>query len=485
MADVIEPVQRILDLEDASPALLAETIDGSPLPLWPQVRFQFASALMENSFGSVAVAQNVDSRAFRRRLARSLLPRRWDGSRFRGRREFLYVTSGVTTSADHGRERNWLVDGFLGEFPRQSVLMQWREVPSPNGVPAFPDTRTLEPLLSRGAISARLRRDRARVHASAAELVARLGQLLDDEIDPATLGLIADREANRELARPRVEREFEALLERVRPSVLVLEDACYGSHASLIALAKERGVRVVEPQHGWIGPSHPAYNSGASMREPASARLLPDELLTFGEFWGRGLRFPGRIVPIGKPHLDDLAAQAAPFHARPRVLLVVSSVSNPATTDDFVVRLRRRLPSDWTVRFRPHPSERAVVASRYPGLVEEVGVELDGADDVYRSLGTTRVVVGVESTVLFEALKFDCLVFTRATDTSAFYVSSIFGDPVPDADGPEVIARAIGDGIEPARVAADSLWRPDARSAFAAWAEGIVPREDGRASAGS
>lgn len=473
MLATFEPLQRILDLEDEGPELLSARLAGSAYPLWPQVRFQFAAAMTASAFGSVAVPQVPDSGGFRRKLLRSVLPNRWDGARFGATRDLVYVTSGITTYAEQSRERNWLVEGFLADFPERSVLMQWRDVPSPNGPPAFRDTRTLGPMLLRASISARLRRDRARVHASAATLVRRLARLLGDDIDEPTLAQIADREANRELARPRVEREFSRLLLRTRAKVLVIEDACYGSHASLVALAKSRGILVAEPQHGWIGSSHPAYNFGGAMSDPEFSRLLPDALLTFGDFWGHHLRFPGRIVPIGKPHLDVLAVGAPPVSDRPREILVVSSVSHPNATDRFVVRLRRLLPPGWMMRFRPHPSERGTVSSRYPELAVEDGVVIDEEEDVYRSLARVRVVVGVESTVLFEALKFDCAVFVRESATTPYYLGSVLGDPLPDETGPAHIAQRLDDDRQRARVPVDSIWRPRAQDNFRHWVESL------------
>lgn len=473
MLETIGPVRKILELEDAGSDLFSERLAGSDYALWPQVRFQFAAALTAKAFGSVSVPQAHDTGAFRRKLLRSLAPNRWDGARFDAARDLLYVTSGVTTYSERARERNWLVEGFVDEFPDDSVLMQWREVPSPNGPPAFADTRTLEPMLLRSSLSARFRRERRELFASATALVTRLAGLFGDEIDESTIAEIADREANRELARPLVEREFSRLLRRTRAKVLILEDASYGSHASLVALAKERGVLVVEPQHGWIGSSHPAYNFGAAMSDPALARLLPDVLLTFGEFWGGELRFPGRIVPVGKAHLDSLSAGTEPVTDRAREVLVVSSVGHPEATDDFVVRLRRLLPSEWRVSFRPHPSERGAIASRYPKLDAEDGVLVDEEEDVYRSLARVRVVVGVESTVLFEALKFGCTVVVRESATTPYYVGDVLGDPVPDDVGPELVVRRLEEGAGRSGVPLDAIWRPDARSNFADWVQSV------------
>lgn len=404
-------------------------------------------------------------------MVRSLFPSRFDAAGFDSRRDLLYVTSRASTFAEGGQERDWLIDGFLSVFPERSVVMQWGEIPTPNGLPAFRDTRSLEPIRLRANIAARLRTDRARVHQSADVLVRRLADLFGDDISEPMRAQAADRAANRELARPSVEVQLSSLLERTQAKVLVLPEATYGANVSLIALAKRRGVVVAEPQHGWIGAAHPAYNFGDIMWDEDFAGLLPDVLLTFGEYWARDLRFPGEVIPIGKPQLEDAAADVTPFAKRPLEILVASSVSHPAATERFVLRLSRLLPVGWLVRFRPHPSERDLIAERYPGLAADSGVVIDTEKDLYRSLRRARVVIGVDSTVLFEALKFDCMIMSRSSASNPYYVGGLFGVPLSDETGPEEAVRRLNEIGEPPSLTADSVWQPDARDNFKRWVD--------------
>jgi hypothetical protein len=261
------------------------------------------------------------------------------------------------------------------------------------------------------------------------------------------------------------------MLDRVRPSTVVMEDASYGERGSLIAAMKTRGIRVAEPQHGWIGPSHAAYNFGAVMSRPGMAAQLPDELLTFGAFWSEGLSHPAVITAIGKPHLEQAASRAIPFADRPRTFLVASSVAAPAESAAFGLRLRDALPG-WTVLFRPHPSERTTFGTRYPTLVDADNVKVDMRGDVYETLAEVRAVAGTASTVLFEAARFDVHVFVRRSPFTDYYVGDVFGSPLNDDEAPSIIAgRVESHPAGSLAVAPEALWARNPSDAFRLWAD--------------
>jgi hypothetical protein len=250
-----------------------------------------------------------------------------------------------------------------------------------------------------------------------------------------------------------------------------MEDASYGGRAALVALMKARGILVAEPQHGWIGPTHGAYNFGAAMRVPELFATLPDELLTFGDYWSEGIRHPARSVAIGKPHLEAMSEFAVDWEERPRSVLLVSSVTDPEETNDFGLALRSALPTTWTVIFRPHPSERVDVESRYGRMLSHSGIKLDENSDVYESLSTIRGVVGVASTVLFEALAMGCHVFVRDSPYAEYYVGDVFGPTIHGAPDIARVARVLlEDNAGPAAGIADAMWKPRATENFNLWA---------------
>lgn len=461
-----ESVERLLAVEDGCAEVLFAAADDTGLPLWPRVRIAFANALTASELGDVGVTATVDPWAIRRRLARAMLPSSLDIASLRGTRPFLFLMGGSTVHLADARQRNWLADPLLAEVEGRAHLVQWRPFAAK---PAFRGARSLDPMMARVDWLAHRRRLSSAHVARIDELLSAYAELFGGAVSRERLDGIRAVTRRAETFRPLIQAEIERMLDRTRPSTVVMEDASYGERGSLIATMKARGIRVVEPQHGWIGPSHAAYNFGAAMSDPGMSAQLPDELLTFGTFWSEGLRHPASFTTIGKPYLEEAAAAAVSFEDRPRTFLVASSVAAPDESAAFVLSLRDALPG-WTVLFRPHPSERATFASRYPELVdvERVGIDMQG--DVYKTLAGVRAVAGTASTVLFEAARFGVHVFVRRSPYTDYYVGDVFGRALDDDEAPATIASCVGTPpAESLTVAPDALWARNPTDAFRLW----------------
>jgi hypothetical protein len=471
--------QALIALEEAAPDVLFECLPGTAHPLWPQVRSSFMLALQNLDYGSGDIEAPEPSRAsVWVELVRAMLPSTWDARGLRHRKRIVHLAGGRTIYRVSGRERNWLLGDYLDVAPDDSALIQW--APASGAPAAFPVTRSFAPAVTRSAAYARLSRPRRASTLDAIPgLVAEFARLLGGLVASSRVEAIAESAVYQEANRPHVEREVLRVFDRLQPRVALFEDASYGPWSSLIAQLKARDVRVVEPQHGWIGPSHGAYNFGAAMWQPQMAVGLPDELLTFGDYWSAGLRTPYPHTSIGKPHLEASAAAATPWDERERDVLVVSSVVDPEGTSTFVAALAGALPEGWRVSFRPHPSERATLATRYPRLVTHARVAIDENADVYDSLRASRAVIGVASTVLFEALAFGCRVFARESPTSDYYVGHLFGDRVHGvADIPRLVADLASPAVPLSPALVTSIWKPRAVENFTTWLEsGLRPRD--------
>ena len=428
-------VRALLDLEDAMPDSLLEVLPGSTVPFWAQVRVQIAWALAEQDTGSVAVtsASTWSRRAEARRVLRGFLPSRWDAVRRARPHDVLFYVSGATLAAEANRARNWLVDDFAEATPG-AVVVQLRPLPSPLGSPSFRPTLSMEASVAR----ARWRERGNPVPA-----------LRDARLCPFQLA------------------ELERMLDRVRPRVVFYDNGSYTYNGESVGLMKDAGAYVVEPQHGWIGPSHAAYNFGRVFAHPSLARAIPDELLTFGDYWSRSVRHPGAVTAIGKPHLERQVASAPA--QRPKRILVVSSRSDPAASDAFVTTLRASLDREWEVAFRPHPGERSGVEERYPSIAADPGIEIDVTPDVYESLKTTAVVVGEASTVLFEARAFGCLVIARDSAFAETVIGDAFGTRIRGVE--EAVERLRGLTDDEARLgeADPDIWAPGAVETYRRW----------------
>ncbi|GGD72287.1 hypothetical protein GCM10007269_14270 [Microbacterium murale] len=461
-------MQSLLDLEDAAPDELLEVLPGSTVPFWAQVRMQIAWALSEETTGSVAVKTDDWTRwKEAKRLAKAFLPNRWDARQFARRHDVMFYVGGGTLSTSDGRARNWLVDDFA-ETSGNATIVQRRPLPSPIGRPAFTPTLSMEGGTARSRLWARGYTTPPETVKAIDRLMKAFAQRLgvsDDQIAG-----IRSRVMRAEAHRPYELAELRHVLGRVKPRVVIMDTASYTYNGETVGVFKDAGAYVAEPQHGWIGPSHAAYNYGRVFKHPSLLRGLPDEVLTFGDFWSESVRMPVPVTAIGKPHLEN-RVRSAPAN-RPRQILVISSRAEPEATDAFVMDLRAAVDADWNIVFRPHPAERGAVESRYPLIVQDDRVSIDRASDVYESLAEARVVVGVASTVLFEAVAFGCQVVARENAFAASIIGDTFGPRVQTAS--EVAERIAGTEHSSSTSAATDpyIWRPDAVEGYRAWLAG-------------
>lgn len=412
------------------------------------------------------------------RYARAFLPGRSTVPKPKAASPALcFLVGGTTIRQQSGVTQNWLVDPFARSVSN-SVVIQSR--PS-TARPDLDSTWSLDAAFARLDVIHRLRPRRTPPLDEVTRVVAAVAPLLEVPISQSVLDGIAQRVSYRLSRVEATNQLFDRLLDRLRPDIVVMEDASYGAYANAVRLMKQRGVRVVEPQHGWIGPSHAAYNFGAAMREPELFATLPDSLLTFGEFWSTSIRHPGSVVAIGKPHMDAMRHDLPAYEIRPRSVLIASSVSDPDAMSSFVLEVRDALPDDWTVVFRPHPSERSTQELRYPRLVGSHRIQFDTETDVYESMRASRAVIGVASTVLYEALAMGCHVFVRDSPYSDFYIDDVFGEPIRGADGVTHLAETLSRDTPPVLSGQEleAFWMPNAVDNFAYYIESLRSKSRG------
>lgn len=475
-----DAVRRLIDLEDDAPDALRETIPGASVPFWALVRMRVAWVLSQQNAGSVDVAPGTWNRwKEARRMGRAQLPSRWDAPRRAGRHDVCFYVAGGTLAGEGGTARNWLVDDFASAAD-DAIVVQQQPLPSPLGPPWFRPTLSMDAANARVTLRVRGKQPSEQVLRSIDSLLAEFAHRLGQP--PEAFAKIARRAVRDENHRGPQLDELRRLIDRVGPRVVVFDNGSYTYHGESVGLFKDAGAYVAEPQHGWIGPSHAAYNYGRVFQEPALRRALPDELLTFGEFWSDSVRHPGRVTAIGKPHLERQTASASV--PRRQQVLVVSSRAHPERTDDMVVELRALLDDAWSIVFRPHPGERSETARRYPRLSGDPAVSIDEEPDVYESLKRTAVVVGEASTVLFEARAFGCDVIARDSAFAADVIGDAFGERVKDAR--EIAERigAVGEHDVVAHTADDRIWAPHPIQTFTGWLTDRL-RADGLSHAGS
>lgn len=193
---------------------------------------------------------------------------------------------------------------------------------------------------------------------------------------------------------------YRRLLARLRPRVVVVV-VSYGKE-SLIEAARERGIPVVELQHGVIHRHHLGYAYPGGTK-----RCFPDWLLAFGDYWRRAAPYPiraERVVSVGYPYFEAEAARHRGVGRRDQVLFL-SQGAIGAPLSRLAVELAALQPS--SVAYKLHPAEYRDWRTRYPWL-DGSPVRVLDSDDVplYRHFAESRAQVGVFSTAVYEGLGF-------------------------------------------------------------------------------
>lgn len=470
-------MRALIALEDDSPDFLFARLSRTQLPIWPYLRISFSRAMAATELGTVGVPRRTTRAREARRVINSYLPD-FSGARYRGgAADIFHVVSGVTVTDTENGAENWLVDRFASATDARSIVIQDRGLDTPRRQRVHPPTYTFDASLARVEVGAKFAPLSAQETQLVTDVIRQAADAIEFELaDETVSALIAP--ALYALSRARhVDRQYERVLDRMRPKVVLMEDASYGSRASVVSLMKDRGIHVAEPQHGWIGASHAAYNFGAAMTTPSLRKTLPDTVLTFGEYWSSSIRHPATILSIGKPSLEVRTMSARPLSERPRELAVVSSVADPEGTAALVLAIRNLLPTDWRVVFRAHPSERSVLSERYPTLVGAERVDFDEHDDAYDTLLQVRGVVGLASTVLYEALAFGCHVFVMKSEFAPYYVDeNHFGELIDGTkDLPRIAATLLSPEVRsPSADVRDAIWKPRAEENFESFISNLL-----------
>lgn len=469
-------MRALLDLEDAAPDVLWEPVPGAGTLFWPLARWPVSRAVAESDIGTTV--PTYPSPTLRQRVERAVrrsLPNPFASARA-PRADHLFIVTGWTKSPAVGGYVNWLSDAFADALGDDAVVVQdafldrlSRGMQRPVQARTFSYARALERITRRTEASPLSEADEQRLRRVLEEVFGRLPFEVTDAARERAIGDALGR-ARRA---PHAEREFARLLDRVQPRRIYMQAAAYGDRAPLVRLARSRGIAVSELQHGWIGSSHAAYNFGAAMARSPLVEHLPDTLLSFGSFWGENVRFPGRIVPIGKPALDALRASAPAYEERaPRVLFVSSAFAHE-TVERTVLALRDALPDGWTVVVRPHPSEIATIASKLPRLAAEPRIEFDTIPDAAATMLASRAVVGFSSTMLYEALAYGCHVAVVESPLAEFYADErIFPVRIRETDVTELLGALPLPPRATEQAIAESVWLPGAVERFAAEARG-------------
>jgi len=213
---------------------------------------------------------------------------------------------------------------------------------------------------------------------------------------------------------------YKWFLKYKKPKMIIVEDGHYGGYSYLIKIAKELGITIAEYQHGYIGPSHPAYNYHENIFKQVSP-FLPEILLTHGEYWSNRVRVPAKKIVIGFPNLTQKLSQILPQNTPKKRILFISGGTVYTQLYNLISSITNDLHTlGLEIMLRPHPSEKPEIVERYGRLLNK-NVLID-TQNLYESLSLTDIIVSMEvSTVLFESIHFTKKIYLMKTPYTVYY----------------------------------------------------------------
>lgn len=206
------------------------------------------------------------------------------------------------------------------------------------------------------------------------------------------------------------------ILKLVRPKLVMVTVGYKPLVQVIVAEAKKSHIPTVELQHGRIGNTHLAYNYIYKGKIESCA----DYMFVYGHYDKVTPRFPlddNYVIAVGYPELEKKADYYAK-HKKNNKRKVMIFISAPgAGSGEIILKYALELRKNHKLKnyrmiFKLHPCEYNDWREWYPEL-ENSGLEVVSNDlhDIYYYLGHADYVVGISSTVLFEAIEFNCQIF--------------------------------------------------------------------------
>lgn len=200
------------------------------------------------------------------------------------------------------------------------------------------------------------------------------------------------------------------MLKRIMPKV-VLEVNSDAMHCMVMTeVAKERGIPVVELQHGIMGKGHIVYNYPPGI----TVKQFPDYLFVFSSFWkvGNGCPIPDQnIIPVGFPYLEKQRLKYPPNKAKGKtVLLFLSQGLVSKQFAKMAVALVDSLNmNDYKIIFKLHPGEYATWKELLGELQNVKGIEVidNNEKSIYEFLAMADIQIGYTSTSVYEGLSYN------------------------------------------------------------------------------
>lgn len=224
--------------------------------------------------------------------------------------------------------------------------------------------------------------------------------------------LVYNMSVNREIVRD----YYGYILERIRPKVIIYVIG-YGFDQMMLAeLGKELGIPTIELEHGHTTDTLPYV-----FKEKYTLKSLPDYFFVTGQQDKEYLQMPlddDHIYVVGSPELDaKINYYKKKLFGKHKKTIITFISSGEAEIAEAAMELCGKLDnSKYYVYLKLHPSEYTSWRRKYRNI-EKTGLHVvdDSKHDLHYYLAVSDFVIGIASTALFEATRFNCniLIYKR------------------------------------------------------------------------
>jgi CDP-glycerol glycerophosphotransferase (TagB/SpsB family) len=153
--------------------------------------------------------------------------------------------------------------------------------------------------------------------------------------------------------------------------------------------------------------------------------LTPDYFLTYGEYWNKQIKIPGKTYVVGNPHFHESIKRYKDIKEEKNTILIVSQWT---LTKEFV-EIAKSLASEFKdkkIIFKMHPEEMKNYYLIKP-LEAFRNIEIQKDGDIYELLAKYENIVACYSTTVFEALAFNKRIYILDNSYSKNYIPKEIG----------------------------------------------------------
>ncbi len=208
---------------------------------------------------------------------------------------------------------------------------------------------------------------------------------------------------------------YEKILNKIRPKVII-EVVSYGFSRYLFnELAKKRGIKIIELQHGVIGKYQIAYN----FYRKRELETFPDYIFLFGEYWKNNTRFPlevDKLIVTGFPYFEGKLQKLlknSRRNSKKENILFISQGTIGKELSKLAIKLDKLIDcKKYNIVYKLHPGEYDRWEGEYPWLKKSnIKIVDNNKKNLYYYFSKCNFQVGVYSTAIFEGLSFNLITF--------------------------------------------------------------------------